>query len=96
MGRRVMRADEVDPKGLMREAYVIEGITDGECRSIFMDWALSVPDGLDPREAIRVLLTRYGEGAPDHPMTAVLTAGLTAPDKPRRRGGRAARVPDGV
>jgi hypothetical protein len=36
---------EADPKGLVRESYRIEGITPGECRSIFMDWALSIPVG---------------------------------------------------
>ena len=89
-----MRADEVDPKGLVRESYRIEGITEGECRSIFLDWALSAPASVDPREAIRVLLATYAETAPGHPMNGVLTAGLAPADPPRRRGGRAARVPD--
>jgi hypothetical protein len=34
--------DPLDPKGLIREAFRIDGITDAECRSIFVDWALSV------------------------------------------------------
>ena len=37
-----MDLGEADPKGLVRESYRIEGITPGECRSIFMDWALSM------------------------------------------------------
>ena len=45
MGRRAVRLDEADPKGLVRESYNIEGITLGECGSIFMDWALSLPVG---------------------------------------------------
>jgi hypothetical protein len=89
-----MRADEVDPKGLMRESYRIEGIGAAECRSIFVDWALSLPAGLDPHDAIRTVLAEYGAGAPEHPMTKVLTAGLQPPTPPRRRGGRAARVGD--
>ena len=40
--------DPDDPKGLIREAYRIEGISEPECRSIFMDWALS-SDKDDPR-----------------------------------------------
>lgn len=91
MGRRVLDLAEADPKGLIRESYAIEGITEAECKSIFIDWALSVK-GADPREAIRALLVRYGEGAPpDHPMTAILTAGLLAPDRAQRRGGRLGR-----
>lgn len=90
MGRRVMDKDVADPKGLVRESYAIEGITEAECKSIFIDWALSLKDA-DPHEAMRALLVYYGEGAPDHPMTAILTAGLTAPTRPQRRGGRTGR-----
>jgi hypothetical protein len=82
---------EADPKGLVRESYRIEGITGGECRSIFVDWALSLPAGISIPDAVRTLIAEYGQGAGDHPMTAVLTEALTAPDQPRRRGGRAAR-----
>lgn len=87
-----MEMSLADPKGLIRESYAIEGITAGECRSIFLDWALSLAPGTDEAEAIRVLLSHYGPGREDHPMTPVLTAGLVAPDRPVRRGGRAARV----
>ena len=48
-----------DPKGLIREAYRIEGITLGECRSIFLDWALSLPDGVAPQARIKALLEQY-------------------------------------
>jgi hypothetical protein len=84
--------DEADPKGLVREAYRIEGITGGECRSIFLDWALSLPPGVAGATMIPHLLARYGAGMPDHPMTQVLTDGLGAAEAPRRRGGRAARI----
>jgi hypothetical protein len=79
---------EVDPVGLIREAYRIEGIGETECRSIFLDWALRLPAGIEEREAIAVLLARHGQAAPDHPMTAILRAGLAPPARPRRRGGR--------
>jgi hypothetical protein len=90
-----MDLDEADPKGLIRESYRIEGITAGECRSILVDWALSLPTGADFAAHARQLLASYGEGAADHPMTAVLTEALVAPADPRRKGGRAARVPGG-
>ena len=92
MGRRALRIEEADPKGLVRESYRIEGITDGECRSILVDWALSLPVDAPLRDALRALIAQYGTDAPDHPMTAVMTEGLLAPEAPRRRGGRAARV----
>ncbi len=93
MGRRVLNLSEADPKGLVRESYNIDGITLGECRSIFMDWALSVPLAIDIPDALRTLLAQYGLGNEAHPMTAVLTEALTSPAiPPRRKGGRMARV----
>ena len=90
-----MDPGKADPKGLIRESYRIEGITAGECRSIFVDWALSLPTGSAFAEPARLLLSVYGTDAPDHPMTVVLTEALSTPHEPRRRGGRAARVPGG-
>lgn len=76
-----------DPKGLIRESYRIEGISMGECRSILIDWALSLPAGQDSVLALRAMLDQYGNDAPDHPMTALLQEGLT-PRPPRPRKGR--------
>ncbi len=88
---QVMRSEDVDPKGLIRESYAIAGITAAECRSIFLDWALSLPEGIDQRAALRVLLATYGDVA-GHPMTQVLQEGLGDAEPPRRRGGRSGRV----
>ncbi|MBL9050606.1 MAG: hypothetical protein JNK19_10895 [Tabrizicola sp.] len=89
-----MDLNVADPKGLVRESYRIEGITAGECRSIFMDWALSVPLSIDTPDAVRTLIAHYGTDAPGHPMTMVLHEALTAPPAARRRGGRLGRVPN--
>lgn len=81
-----------DPKGLLRESYRISGISAEECRSIFMDWALSLPANVDPRAAIAAALASYGAGLDDHPMSVVLRDGLAVPPAPGpRRGGRAGR-----
>lgn len=85
-----MQPDRADPKGLIREAYRIEGIGPAECRSVLIDWALSLPEGVAQDAALRAVLEAYGAD-PDHPMTAVLREGLTAAGPPRRRGGRAGR-----
>ncbi|MGD9862737.1 MAG: hypothetical protein AB7S99_05965 [Pseudodonghicola sp.] len=83
-----MKGDHpADPKGLIREAYRIEGITAADCRVIFLDWALGLPAGIGQEEAIEAMLTLYGAAAPAHPMTAVLTEGRAQADRPRRRGG---------
>ncbi|MES2916139.1 MAG: hypothetical protein V4753_13560 [Pseudomonadota bacterium] len=91
-----MDLKEADPKGLVRESYRIEGITPGECRSIFMDWALSLPVGAPVAEAARVLIATYATQSPDHPMSTVLDEALTTPGLPRRRGGRSGRQGAGV
>ncbi|MEO0999918.1 MAG: hypothetical protein AAFW69_04855 [Pseudomonadota bacterium] len=80
-----------DPRGLIQEAYRIEGIHPASCRSIFFDWSLGREAEGDPRAAIRRLLDHYGTRHPDHPMTAVLTEGLAAAAAPRRTGRAAAR-----
>lgn len=82
-----------DPKHLVREAYRIEGISEAECRSILIDWALSLPAGLDAHQAAAALL----DTAPvaDHPMTRLLEQARQRSDAPRRRGGRAGRFERG-
>jgi hypothetical protein len=86
-----MQLIEADPKGLVRESYAIEGITPAECRSIFLDWALSLPEGASVPEAVAVLMATYGNAMPDHPMNRVLAEALGAAEMPRRKGGRAGR-----
>lgn len=90
-----MSVEGDDPKGLIRESFRIDGITAAECRSIFLDWALSLPAGIDPAAAAQALLSRYAPGNDGHPMLAVLTEGATRPAQPpvRRGGGRARRGP---
>jgi hypothetical protein len=82
----------LDPKGLMREAFVMEEIDDPMCRSVYLDWALSLPGDADAAAMTATLLARYGAAYPDHPMTAVLREGVErAARPPRARGRRAAR-----
>ena len=83
--------DGLDPKGLIREAYRIEGIGRPECRSIFLDWALSLGE-VTPAAAIPELLARYAAEPDDHPMTETLREGLETADRTGRRGGRRARL----
>ncbi|OIQ33692.1 MAG: hypothetical protein BM562_01385 [Alphaproteobacteria bacterium MedPE-SWcel] len=99
-------ARQLDPKGLIRESYRIEGIDAGQCRSIFLDWALSAPLDQDSTAALTALLDHYGAAQADHPMTAVLREGLTSgrgggpsgsdpgDPRPRRRGGWRSRPRD--
>ncbi|MFT7060616.1 MAG: hypothetical protein ACJASV_003140 [Pseudorhodobacter sp.] len=87
-----MDMQQADPKGLVRESYLIEGITAPECRSIFVDWALSLPVGVDTSPALEHLIAVYTPDNPDHPMNAVLSEGLQNPEPAQRRGGRAGRL----
>lgn len=83
--------DDIDPKGLIAESYRIEGIKLGECRSIFLDWALSAPDGDAARAQIDALVARHAEAHANHPMTQVLNEALKPAEKTGRRGGAAGR-----
>lgn len=87
-----MIRDELDPRELIKESYLIEGISAPECRSIFLDWALGVEQSVDMQSYIKDLLAKYAMSAPDHPMTTVLQEGLATPPSSGRRGGRRARL----
>lgn len=81
------KGDLHDPKGLIFESYQIDGITKSECRTIFLDWALSLSLDTDTGKTIRLMIDRYGNEWPTHPMTEVMREGLQGMAAPRRRGG---------
>jgi hypothetical protein len=77
-----------DPRGLIEEAYRME-IGPEEARTIFLDWALGLPEAVGTDD-VAALLAHYGPRYPDHPMTTVLRDGIErgAPRPVRRRGRR--------
>lgn len=87
-------SDKIDPKGLIPDAYRMEGITKPECRSIFLDWALSLPEEHDQPAALAEIHSLYAQTQPDHPMSEVIAEGLAAAARPKRRGGWRARRSD--
>ena len=88
------KGDAADPKGLIAERFRIDGITEAECRSIFLDWALSLPADMPANEAAARLLALHQGRPRDHPMCNVLREALVASPAPRRRGGWAGRQRD--
>lgn len=82
---------DIDPRGMIYEAYRIEGLVIEEARAIFLDWALGEAK-VDMSADLKLLLKTYGEGNADHPMTQVITEGLQAAPKAGRRGGRMGRA----
>ena len=87
----MMKGDYNDPKALIRESFNIEGINIEECRSIFLDWALSLPNGVDAKKIIPLLLKKYSDKK-EHPMLLTLREGLITTVSPTRRGGRRGRL----
>jgi len=87
----MMKGDHNDPKALIRESFNIEGITIEECRSIFLDWALSLPNEADARKIIPLLLEQYCDKK-EHPMLVTLREGMIKTVSPIRRGGRKGRL----
>ena len=76
-----------DPRGVIADAYKIEGISAPECRSIFLDWALE-PRESELRTAAKALAKDYTD-LPNHPMTRILIEASTeSTSTPKRRGGR--------
>ena len=86
-----MDRNPLDPKGLIRESFRIEGITAAECRTIFLDWALSL-EGVEAHKALTELHPLYAQKHPHHPMVAILAEGLHQMSSPRRRGGWKSRI----
>ena len=87
----MMKGDYNDPKALIRESFNIEGITIEECRSIFLDWALSLPNDVDAKKIIPLLIDKYNDKK-EHPMLLTLREGLITTVNPTRRGGRRGRL----
>ena len=75
----------LDPRGLIREAYRIDGVTAPDCRAIFFDWALGRGAAEGSPEAIAALLAHYGPGRETHPMTEVLRQGTGDADRAGER-----------
>ena len=86
-----MKGDYNDPKALIRESFNIEGINIEECRSIFLDWALSLPNDVDAKKIIPLLIDKYNDKK-EHPMLLTLREGLITTVSPTRRGGRRGRL----
>ncbi len=82
-----------DPRGLILEAYRMD-LGPEDSRTVFLDWALGLPSEATA-EHIAALLAHYAPLHPDHPMTAVLRAGLHRAEAPHRRGGRRGRRGEG-
>ena len=87
----MMKGDYNDPKALIRESFNIEGINIEECRSIFLDWALSLPNDVDAKKIIPLLIDKYNDKK-EHPMLLTLREGLITTVSPVRRGGRRGRL----
>ena len=87
----MMKGDYNDPKALIRESFNIEGINIEECRSIFLDWALSLPNDVDAKKLIPLLIDKYNDKK-EHPMLLTLKEGLITTVSPTRRGGRRGRL----
>ena len=72
-----------DPRGLIFESYNMKGISEPECRSIFLDWALGLDSKFNVIEEIKSYVNHYSSFNPGHPMNKVLLEGLKK--TPRRR-----------
>jgi len=83
-----MISSPLDPRGLIADAYKMEGISPPECRSIFLDWALEPREAGELRAAAQALAKQFSH-LPNHPMSVILKeAAIELTTAPKRRGGR--------
>ena len=87
-------ASQMDPRGLIRESYRMQGVSAAECRSIFLDWVLGFEQDFDLAAAMTALLGEYGAEHPNHPMTQLLREGVSSahPGAHGRQRGRRRRM----
>lgn len=84
---------DIDPRGMIYEAYRIKGVSLEECRMIFLDWAMNTPQGNMNAYLLELLAEYEAKNDAGHPMTQVIKDGLkSSATAGKRRGGRTARV----
>lgn len=81
-----MEYNKLDPKNLIAESYRITGITSSECRSIFLDWALSLPLEKESHLIAKELYDYYCQSNKSHPMTFLLREAVNKNEKQVRVG----------
>lgn len=81
-------AHPADPKGLIHEAYNIEDLSEKDCRTIFLDWALGVPAESDMAQLMSKLAEYYAELNPEHPMSMLLNKDTSGMKSIRSSRGR--------
>ena len=86
-----MTPESIDKTGLIRESYRIDGIDIAQCRSIFLDWVLKLPQDTDVTAAVQLMLQTHATDAMEHPMSMVLRDALVVADAGGRRGGASGR-----
>ncbi len=82
------RISDLDPRGLIKDAYAMSTIGKAECRSVFLDWIMGLDQTNDLPDVMLRMRSHYGETYPNHPMTLLLDEGLNMSARPNRRRGR--------
>lgn len=84
-------AHPADPRGLILEAFNIEDLSEKDCRTIFLDWALGVPAEFDVAQVMSELAEYYAELNPEHPMSMLLNENTSGMRTIRSSRGRFSR-----
>ncbi len=78
-----------DPRNLIGDALIMEGLTEAENRSIFFDWAFGLKQPETAPEAAKSLLAIYrNEMTLTHPMIRLLEQAANGPAKRQGRTNR--------
>ena len=78
-----------DPRNLIGDALIMEGLTVEENRSIFFDWAFGLKEPETAPASAAALLDVYrSEATAEHPMIRLLEQAATGPAQKRGRTNR--------
>ncbi len=83
-----------DPRGLFRDGFAMENLSDSECRTIFLEWAMTLRDDVDMVHSLGVLHAHYQSEYSEHYLFKLITEGLQGPRRLSASRRRRRRHPD--
>jgi hypothetical protein len=76
-----MMSHKYDRSGVVYDSFIIKEITIEQCRSIFLEWYMGLPEECDLPEIVKCLLNDYKDVADaNHPMYELM---ITATESSR-------------
>jgi len=75
---------QADPKNTFGKAYSMPDLTVEECRTVFLEWVISI-EGENSASYVTAVLEEFSPAYPTHPLTQLLQAALQGRAVSKRR-----------